>query len=127
MKALREAVEARDLQALEALLADDIVFRSPAVHTPYEGKAVTMHILANVIEVFENFRYVTEVGTSDSADTVLVFEAEVNGKQVTGCDIVHVGPDGLIDDFMVMVRPLSGLSALASAMGARLRTPDATR
>ena len=125
MKALREAVEARDLQAVEALLADDVVFRSPAVHTPYQGKAATMHILRAVIEVFEDFRYVTEAGSPDSADSVLVFEAEVEGKQVTGCDILHVGPDGLIDDFMVMVRPLSGLNALASAMRARLTAPGA--
>lgn len=127
MKALREAVEARDLHAIEALLADDVVFRSPVVHTPYQGKAVTMHILRHVIEVFENFRYVTEAGASDSADSVLVFEAEVDGLQITGCDILHVDQDGHIDDFMVMVRPLSGLNALAAAMSARLRVPDAPR
>lgn len=125
MKALREAVEARDLQAIEALLADDVVFRSPAVHTPYQGKAAAMHILRNVIEVFENFHYVTEAGSPDSPDSVLVFEAEVEGKQLTGCDILHVGPDGLIDDFMVMVRPLNGLMALATAMRERLTAPGA--
>ena len=125
MKALREAVEARDLPAIEALLADDVVFRSPAVFTAYEGKPAAIHILRNVMDVFENFRYVTEAGSPDSPDSVLVFEAEVEGKQLTGCDILHVGADGLIDDFMVMVRPLSGLNALATAMRARLTAPGA--
>ncbi len=125
MKAFREAVEANDLQAIEALLSEDVVFRSPAVFTPYEGKAAAMHILRNVIEVFENFHYVTEAGSPDSPDSVLVFEAEVDGKKLTGCDILHVGPDGLIDDFMVMVRPLNGLMALATAMRERLTAPGA--
>ncbi len=57
--------------------------------------------------------------TPGGRDTALVFEATVNGKGVTGCDFIHVDDDGKIDDFMVMVRPLSGAQALAEAMGAQ--------
>ncbi|HHU10144.1 MAG TPA: nuclear transport factor 2 family protein [Intrasporangiaceae bacterium] len=119
MKAFRHAVEARDVDAVAALLADDVVFTSPVAHTPYPGKAITLAILANVIEVFENFRYVREIGADGAADSALVFTAEVDGKQLTGCDFIHVNDEGLIDEFMVMVRPLSGANALAAAMGAR--------
>lgn len=120
MHAFREAVEARDLPAIEALLADDVVFTSPVAFAPYPGKAITFAILRTVIEVFEDFRYVREIDGGD--DHALVFEATVAGKRITGCDFLHVDADGRIDDFMVMVRPLSAATALSEQMG--LRFPD---
>ncbi|WP_257429540.1 nuclear transport factor 2 family protein [Nocardioides carbamazepini] len=113
----RAAVEARDVAAMRACLADDVVFRSPVAHKPYLGKAITGAILANVIEVFQDFRYVREL--SDDAGHALVFEATVDGLQLTGCDFLVLDADGLITDFMVMVRPLKAAQALAEQMGAR--------
>lgn len=117
MSAFRQAVAARDLEAMGALLADDVVFRSPVAHKPYEGKAITAAILANVIEVFEDFRYVREL--TDDTGHALVFEATVDGFQLTGCDFLRLDEAGLITDFTVMVRPLKAAQALADAMGAR--------
>ena len=71
-----------------------------------------------MLRVFEDFRYVREIAGPDGRDHAFVFTATVNGKQVNGCDFLHFDEDGLIDDFMVMVRPLSGAQALAEAMGA---------
>lgn len=113
----RAAVEARDVEAMRACLAEDVVFRSPVAHTPYPGKPITAAILANVIEVFEDFRYVRELG--DEAGHALVFEAKVDGLEITGCDFLVLDDAGLITDFMVMVRPLKATNALAEAMGAR--------
>jgi hypothetical protein len=113
----RAAVEADDHAAIEALLADDVVFTSPVAFKPYPGKAITAAILRGVTRVFEDFRYVREIGSG--SDHALVFEATVSGKRITGCDFLHTNADGLIDDFMVMVRPLSGASALAEAMAAQ--------
>ncbi|MFI8189279.1 nuclear transport factor 2 family protein [Streptomyces sp. NPDC085946] len=119
MKAFRAAVEASDLDAVEALLAEDVVFTSPVVFKPYTGKAITAAILRAVVEVFEDFRYEREMSGADGHDHALVFTARVGDRRITGCDFLHVGEDGLIDDLMVMVRPLSGAQALAEAMGAR--------
>ena len=113
----REAVEARDLAALEATLAEDVVFRSPAVYKPYEGRPATMVILRAVMRVFEDFRYVRETASADGRDHVLVFEATVKGKQLEGVDVLHLADDGLVDDLRVLVRPLSGLNGLVEAMG----------
>ncbi len=119
MKAFRQAVEARDTAAIEALLAENVVFTSPVAFKPYPGKAITAAILRGVLRVFEDFRYVRELAGADDRDHALVFEAKVDGKAITGCDFLHLDENGLIDEFMVMVRPLSAAQALAEAMQAQ--------
>ncbi|RAV03724.1 nuclear transport factor 2 family protein [Mycolicibacter senuensis] len=116
MHPFRQAVEARDAAAMEAQLADDVVFTSPVAFKPYPGKPITAAILRAVMRVFEDFRYVREIGDPAGRDHALLFEASVAGKRLTGCDFLHVDDDGKIVDFMVMVRPLSAATALAEAM-----------
>lgn len=115
MKQLRAAVEAGDIEAVDALLADDVEFRSPAVHKPYQGRDAAMVILRSVFRVFEDFRYVSQV--EDGPDTVLRFRARVGDREIEGADFLHLNDEGLIEEFVVMVRPLSGLNALVAAMG----------
>lgn len=119
MQAFRKAVEANDHVAIEALLAEDVVFTSPVVFRPYPGKATTTAILRGVTRVFEDFRYVREINDASGRDSALVFEARVGDRKITGCDFIHLDEDGLIDELMVMVRPLSAAQALAAAMGAQ--------
>jgi ketosteroid isomerase-like protein len=119
MRAFREAVEAQDMDAVEALLAEDVVFTSPVVFKPYPGKAITAAILHGVARVFEDFRYEREIGDPDGSDSALVFAARVGDRELTGCDFIHVNEEGLIDELTVMVRPLSGAQALQAAMGAQ--------
>ncbi|MGW6422475.1 nuclear transport factor 2 family protein [Nocardia sp. NPDC055053] len=116
MHPFRTAVEARDPDAMEALLADNVVFTSPVAFAPYPGKPVTAAILRAVLRVFENFRYVREIAAADGRDHALVFEATVDGLQLSGCDFLHFDADGKIDTFTVMVRPLSAAQALAARM-----------
>jgi hypothetical protein len=115
----RKAVEERDEAAIQAMLADTVVFTSPVAFKPYVGKPITAAILRGVLRVFEDFRYVREIADANGLDHALVFETKVSGIQITGCDFLHFNDDGLIDDFMVMVRPLSGATALSGAMGAQ--------
>jgi hypothetical protein len=75
--------------------------------------------LRGVLRVFEDFRYIREIADPGGCDHALVFEATVAGKRLTGCDFLHFDADGKVDDFMVMVRPLSAATALAEAMGAQ--------
>ena len=118
MNAFRMAVEAGDLAAVEELLAPDVVFTSPVAFKPYPGKPITAAILRGVWRVFSDFRYVREIAGADGRDHALVFTAKVGDKEINGCDFLHVDEDGLIDEFTVMVRPLSAAQALSAAMGA---------
>jgi hypothetical protein len=120
MHPFRSALEARDLDAAVALLASDVVFRSPIVFKPYHGPAAVAAILAAVSQVFEDFSYVREIGAPDARDHALVFRARVGDKQIEGCDFLHLDDGGSVDELVVMVRPLSGALALADAMKAQL-------
>jgi hypothetical protein len=114
----RAGVEAGDEEAALATLSPGVVFRSPAVHRAYEGRDTVAGLLRVVAQTFENFRYVNE--WRDGATTILLFEANVGDRDLQGIDILEEGADGLVEQLTVMVRPLSGLQALAGAVAARL-------
>lgn len=116
----RRAIEAGDLDAAVALLREDVVFRSPVVFKPYHGREALRVILQAVMAVFEDFRYVREIGADGASDHALVFEARVGDKQLEGCDFIQLDEAGAISTFTVMVRPMSGAVALAEAMDAQL-------
>ncbi len=119
----RVAVESGRWEDIEGLLHPDVQFRSPAVVKSYEGRAACLHLLGHVKEVFEGLHYVDQLSgrAGDGSSTAgLVFRAEVDGKALEGWDYLTHDGEGLITEFVVMVRPLSGLIALAQAMGARL-------
>ena len=113
-----DAVLAGDHDAALATIADDVVFRSPAVHKPYHGKEQVAGILRLVATVFENFRYTAE--WRDGATTILFFEANVGDRELQGIDILEENDDGLVERFTVMIRPLSGLQAVAATMASRI-------
>ncbi len=116
--AFRAAVERRDIGAVRALLADDVVFRSPAVFKPYEGHEQVGTILETVMGVFEDFRYTDEL--AGDGVHALIFEARVGDRQLQGMDLIRGDGDGRIAEFTVMVRPASGLMALGERMGPAL-------
>ena len=116
--AFREAVERADMDAAVALLAEGVVFRSPAVFKPYEGRETVATILRTVFEVFEDFRYTGELD-GDGVHGML-FEARVGDRSLQGIDLLRADADGQIAEFTVMIRPASGLIALAERMGPAL-------
>jgi hypothetical protein len=115
----REAVERADLDAAVALLAEGVVFRSPAVFKPYEGRETVATILRTVFGVFEDFHYTDEL----DGDGVhgLLFDARVGERSLQGIDLLRPDADGQIAEFTVMIRPASGLVALAERMGPALQ------
>jgi len=113
-------IEDREVDSLDELLADDVVFHSPVVHTPQEGKEITRFYLTAAFHVFFNsdFRYVREV--IGERDAILEFNAEIDGIHVDGVDMIHWDEQGRIDDFKVMVRPLKAVNMLHRMMASML-------
>ena len=112
------------MDAAVALLAEDVVFHSPIAFKPYRGREAVGMVLRAVLEVFEDFRYVREIGAAGATDHALVFRTRIGDKEIEGCDFLHLAEDGSIAELTVMVRPLNGALALAEAMKAKL-TPAA--
>lgn len=109
-------VAKNDLADFEAIVADDAVFVSPALHAPQQGKAMVSMYLRGALHVLNNgtFRYVEEWIGERSA--VLEFVAKVDGLDVNGVDIIHWNADDRVTSFKVMVRPFKGLTALMTQM-----------
>ncbi len=115
-----EMLQTGDMSILNELLAEEVVFRSPVAYNPYLGKQVVYFILTNVIQIFENFTYHREFYTEDGMNVVLEFSANVSAKKLKGIDMIQFNEQGQIVDFEVMLRPKSGLEALAAQMGQRM-------
>jgi SnoaL-like protein len=114
----REAVEARDLEAMREALHPDVVFRSPVVFKPYEGRDTVMVLLGHIIEVLPDLHYTDELAGDQTH--VLIFDASSGDRRVQGMDYLRVDGNGLVTELTVMIRPASALAAVAEAMGARL-------
>ena len=110
----------RDTSILDRLLADDVIFQSPVVHTPQNGKAITKLYLTAALETLgnENFKYVGEWFGETSA--ILEFETVIDGISINGIDMIGWNDKGQITSFKVMVRPLKAMNMLHAKMGEML-------
>jgi hypothetical protein len=115
---------ARNYAALNDLLAEDVLFRSPVVHRPQAGRAISAKYLRTALSILggAGFRYVQMWFSERSA--VLEFEAELEGIFLNGVDIIHWNEQDKIISFKVMVRPLKAINLLRERMAAALQTAD---
>ena len=116
----RAAVERADVDAAVALLAPEIVFHSPATFHPFVGRETVSRLLRIVFETFEDFRYTDELEGDGGDPHALIFRASIAGREIEGIDLLRVDEQGLIADFTVMLRPISGLLPFAQAMGEKV-------
>lgn len=113
---------------LADLLADEVVFYSPVVHTPQRGKQITVRYLEAATAALAGddadgdparaFRYTKQVLAGDTA--VLEFETSLHDTYVNGVDIIACDDAGRIVEFRVMMRPLRAIQAVHEEMGRRL-------
>src|SRR5215211_2228844 len=116
MHPFRSAVATGEGGRVLELVSPDVVVNSPMVFRPYRGREALGVILRAVARVFVDFHYEREIGAEGASDHALVFRARVGDRELQGCDFLHIGEDGLIDELTVMVRPHSAALALAEAM-----------
>jgi SnoaL-like domain len=115
----RRAAESKDLDLMKETLAEGVTFHSPVVFKTYEGREMTMMILSNVIEIFEDFHYLDEA--RGDGTVVLRFAARVDDKyEIEGVDYLTLDADGQVTDLTVFMRPQKAVVAFNEIMGARL-------
>jgi hypothetical protein len=114
----RAAAESKDFTVIDELFTEDVVFRSPVVFKPYDGREAVAVLLGAVVQVFEEFRYTDQIETGDAA--ALAFSARVGERELDGIDFLHFDEEGRVDRMAVYVRPMSGVHALAEAMQRKL-------
>ncbi|HXS92302.1 MAG TPA: nuclear transport factor 2 family protein [Steroidobacteraceae bacterium] len=116
-----EVARTRNVAGLDALLADEVVFHSPVVHTPQVGKQLTRLYLAAAFQVFfnESFRYVREI--AGPRDAALEFQVEIDGIAVNGIDLIKWNDADRIVEFKVMIRPLKAINLIHQKMAAMLQ------
>ena len=114
----RDAIERRDLDGMVATLADDVVLHSPVSFKPFEGREAVAQLFEILVRTFEDFRYTDDLPGEEVH--AMIFRARIGAREVEGLDLIRPGPDGRIADFTVMVRPLTGVVALAEAVGPQL-------
>jgi|SRR5580658_740292 hypothetical protein len=124
VRAWHAVVQSGDPALLDDLLADDVVFRSPAVFTPQQGKAITTRYLTSAMAVLgPSLRYTGQWHGETSA--VLEVEADLDGVFVQGVDMLHWNGEGQLVAFTVMVRPMRGLQKLVELMARQLAADQA--
>jgi hypothetical protein len=116
-----ELVRSRNAKGLNSLLADNVVFYSPVVHTPQAGKEITLQYLSAAFKVFfnESFQYVREL--TGTHDAVLEFQVEIEGISVNGVDMLKWNDEGQIIEFKVLIRPLKAINLIHQKMAAMLQ------
>mgnify|MGYP000352261847 CR=1 FL=1 len=122
IKYWHQIIENLTEDTLDNILADDVVFHSPVVHTPQEGKRLTKMYLINALAVLKNdtFSYQSEV--IEGINAVLEFTTNIDGIEVNGVDMIRCNDDGKIIDFKVMIRPLQAINIVHKKVGERLAT-----
>ncbi len=118
LKTWHEFVETRDAGILDDLLADNVMFHSPFVWKPKEGKLMTAAILTTVAKVFDDFSYIREIAGGNVFG--LEFRARIGDLSMHGIDLIEFNDDGKIIDFEVMIRPANALQALGDTMSKKL-------
>jgi hypothetical protein len=115
-------LDTKNPKILDELLANEVIFYSPVVWTPQEGKQITKLYLMAALEVFggenSNFKYVSQI--IDNKQFILEFVTLIDGITVNGVDMIEVNDEGKIISFKVMIRPLKAINKVHEKMGEML-------
>ena len=116
--AFRTAVEAKDLDALTAVLVEDVVFHGPVLFRPLEGRDAVLHLIAAVAEILTDLEYTDEL--ADDGSVVLRFRARVEDKELEGIDFLELDAHGAVTRLTVFMRPMSALTRFSALMAERV-------
>ncbi len=107
-------------ERFEAVFHPDVRFFSPVSFKSYDGRDLVVTILMEgPAKLFEEFEYVHLIENPDEPVAALIFRARVGDRWMDGLDLLTFDDHALITEMKVMLRPKSGVDAMAAAMGRR--------
>jgi hypothetical protein len=107
-------------QEIEAVLSDQVELRPPTYGKSWIGRELVGRLLGFASASFGGLTY-TQVWGNDEDGYVLRFEGMLDGKPLSGVDIVRVDADGRIAQIEISARPPAAMLALRDRMGAHVR------
>jgi len=126
IKKWHDHIKGEFLGGLDELLAGDVIFYSPIVFSPQNGKELTTLYLMAAGNTFggdkakdgtlegSSFKYTKEILEGNQA--MLEFETQIDGKYINGVDIITFNESGKISEFKVMIRPLQAVQIIHEQM-----------
>lgn len=116
---LRAASEAGDADAIEELLAPDVVFHSPFTsRIRFEGSDEVAALHRDIFAVLDDLTTSDPLALGDTGS--FSFRARVRGMELEAIVLVRVNEQGQIVDFKVFVRPLPSLATLFAVLPPRV-------
>lgn len=119
LKKWHQAVQTSDMALLSSIVAEDAALLSPAFWKPRQGRDKVVMVLKAVSETFQDLTYTKE--WVDGNELILEFNTRVGDKTLKGIDRITLNDEGLLCEIEVLVRPMNGLMALASALDDKLK------
>ena len=117
-----QLIASQDARSLDLLLAEDVVFHSPVVHTPQVGKGITTKYLTAAIAVLSNSSFLFTREWYAERAAVLEFQVDIDGLLVNGVDMIAWNDNDQIVEFKVMIRPLKAVQFVHQKMAEVLAT-----
>ncbi|KAJ3082390.1 hypothetical protein HDU99_002833 [Rhizoclosmatium hyalinum] len=112
-----KVVGSQQINILDTLLSNDIVFNTPVYLKARKGKGLVKAILASAANIFQDFKYYNEWVSADGLNFCLEFGATIDsGKEgkvmgLKGVDIIRLQKESdgklRIVHFEVMLRPIN--------------------
>jgi hypothetical protein len=100
---------------IKELLADNIIFNSPILVRPVEGRDVIASIFAQSSATRGSGKYTAEVKV-DECTTFLRWVGTMNGHKFESLEIIVDNEQGLIEERTIALRPYPALKLFRAAM-----------
>jgi ketosteroid isomerase-like protein len=99
---LLAAIRERDREALAAMVADDVVFNSPA--TVYRGRDQVVDLLVLIGKVLDD-----GLAATGQVETVTFVKGHLDGEELNGVLVEITDDGGRIAEITLLLRPLATL------------------
>lgn len=115
-------VEARDLEALDEILAEDISMGAPPYWDKLTGRPLVHHLLGLIIHTIEDFTYHREWhdDSRGRGEIALEFHGHIGELDLQGIDLITLDGEGKIQNLDVVIRPMNALSALRDTIAPQM-------